>query len=456
MCVWRTSDANSRRSAWTTPGAARRPRRKPRPGLGDRRTRLAQAVHRLDREGRVPRGAVVDGDANRLHAVDVRERKLVRVHAATGRNPGVGPRRPGVVGADRLTLFELVAMSVKKDLALELVKKYEFNATKQVYDQNILFIPDYRYHFDCFFEYEDQQYMLRVVFKQQLNYGNFVNVNITRNDFGIPHIINDEITVIWGGFNSTVLFHNNLDQEIILSSDDPIVISVQDDGDIIENRFVKKLSDSEMVIPPGKFFSYLFSPYRDKNAAPIGYTIKPFNLEGSVTVKPYPRCMTENEVNSLYNQVKVYPKFPTYLPEGYSFECGMHNTNAYVHLAYWNDSLREKFEDKSSDSTTRDFFASGGLTVDYYDEAENGWIEDPLYDKFEKAKENAAHPWAKTLSIAGEPAVMMQEYFWKDGEQLSFYRLQIFLDEEEIRIRSGLPESEIIKVAESFFAEQEN
>ena len=91
-----------------------------------------------------------------------------------------------------------------------------------------------------------------------------------------------------------------------------------------------------------------------------------------------------------------------------------------------------------------------------YDEAENGWIEDPLYDKFAKAKENAAHPWAKTLSIAREPAVMMQEYFWKDGEQLSFYRLQIFLDEEEIRIRSGLPESEIIKVAESFFAEQEN
>jgi hypothetical protein len=348
------------------------------------------------------------------------------------------------------------AMSVKKDLALELVKKYEFNATKQIFNQNILSIPDYQYHFDCFFEYEDQQYMLRVVFKQQLNYGNFVNVNITRNDFGIPQIINDDITVFSGGFNSTVLFHNNMDQEIILSSDDPIVISVQDDGDIIENRFVKKLSDSEMVIPPGKFFSYTFSPFGDKNAAPIGYTIKPFNLEGSVTVKPYPRCMTENEVNSLYNQVKVYPKFPTYLPEGYSFECGVHNTNAFVHLSYWNDALREKFDDRSSDSTTRDFFASGGLTVDYYDEAENGWIENPLYDKFEKAKENAAHPWAKTLSIAGEPAVMIQEYFWKDGEQLSFYRLQIFLDEEEIRIRSGLPESEIIKVAESFFAEQEN
>lgn len=342
-------------------------------------------------------------------------------------------------------------MTVKKEFALELVKKYEFNLTTQVFDQNILSLPDYRYLFDCFFEYEDKQYMLRVTFEQQLRYdGNLVNVNITRNDFGAPQLINDDIVVFYGGFNSTVLFHNNLDTEIILFSNDPIVNFIdEDNGDIFENQFVKTLSEFETVIPPGKFFLYHFSPYDDKYDAPISYTIKPFNLEGKVTVKPYPRCMTEDEVKSLYGEVRVYPKFPTYLPDGYSFECGVHSTNAYVLFNYFTDELRQKFEDKVNVAVDMEFFVSGGLTVDYYDETWNGWIEDPAYDKFEKASENAAHPWAKTLTISGESAVMIQEYFWKEGKQLSFYRLEVFLDEEQIRIKSGLPENEVIKIAES-------
>ena len=342
-------------------------------------------------------------------------------------------------------------MDVKKEFALELVKKYEFNLTTQVFAQNILSLPDSRYLFDCFFEYEDKQYMLRIIFEQQLRYdGNLVNVNITRNDFGAPQLINDDIVVFYGGFNSTVLFHNNLDSEIILFSNDPIVNSIdEDDGDIHENRFVKTLSEFETGIPPGKFFSYHFSPYDDKYDAPISYMIKPFNLEGQVTVKPYPRCMTVNEVKSLYGEARVYPIFPTYLPDGYSFECGLHNTNAYVHLNYFTDELRQKFDDNVNAAFNREFFASGGLTVDYYDEAWNGWIEDPTYNKFEKASENAAYPSSKTLTISGEPAVMIQEYFWDEGEQLSFNRLEVFLDEEQVRIKSGLPENEIIKIAES-------
>lgn len=357
-------------------------------------------------------------------------------------NPQIYP--PGV--------YTGYGMSAKKDLVFGLVKKYDFNATSQVFTDNIASMPDPHYNFDCFFDYNDQQYLLRLEFKQQLYDGNFVNVNVTRNNLGIPQIINNDIVVFSGGFNSTVLFHNNLDTEIILFSDEPVVNFVdEDDGDIHENRFAKKLFDFEMVIPPGKFFSYHFSPHEDKYDLPIKYTVKPFNLEGSVTVKPYPRCMTENEVTSLYGEVKVYPKFPTYLPEGYSFECGIHNTNAYVHLSYWTDKLREEFEDKPNVSTSREFFTNGGLTVNYYDEAWNGWIEDPNYDKFEKAQENSKYPQAQTLTISDQPAVMIKEYFWKDGEQLSFNRLEIFLDEEQIRISSGLPEKELIKIAESFF-----
>ncbi len=341
-------------------------------------------------------------------------------------------------------------MTVKKDLVLDLVKKYNFNETRNVSTYNIASLSDSQYLFDCFFDYNDKQYMLRLEFQPQLHDGNFVNVNVTKNDSGIPHIINDNIVVFYGGFNSTVLFHNDLDTEITLFTDEPTVNSVdEDDGDIHENRFAKTLSDFETIIPPGKFFSYYFSPYNDKNDLPISYGIKPFNLEGTVTVKPYPRCMTENEVTSLYGIAKVYPKFPKYLPEGYTFECGVHSTNALVYFVYLTDEQRSKLDDVTNAAFSNEFFADNGLVVDYYDEAWNGWIEDPSYDKFEKAQENSQHPKSKTLVISGQPAVMIKDYFWKDGQQQSFNRLELFLDEEQIRIKSGLPEEELIRIAES-------
>ena len=343
-------------------------------------------------------------------------------------------------------------MTVKKDIALDLVKKHNFNGTQNISTENIASISDSEYLFDCFFGYGGKQYMLRLEFRQQLHDGNFVNVNVTKNSLGIPHILNDDVVVFYGGFNSTVLFHNNLDTEITLFTDEPTVNFVdEDDGDIHENRFAKTLNDFETTIPPGKFFSYYFSPYKDKNDLPISYGIKHFNLEGTVTVKPYPRCMTENEVTSLYGTVKVYPKFPKYLPDGYTFECGVHNTNTSLHLVYLTDEQRLRFDDVVNVAFSREFFADNGLVIDYYDEAWNGWIEDPSYDKFEKAQENAQHPRSKTLVISEQPAVMIKEYFWEDGEQQSFNRLELFLDEEQIRIKSGLHEEELINIAESFF-----
>lgn len=224
---------------------------------------------------------------------------------------------------------------------------------------------------------------------------------------------------------------------------------IDEDGDIYENTFAKTLSEFEQIIPPEKFFSYYFAAHREKINQPIMYTIEPFGLKGNVTVKQYPRCMTESEVVSLYNQVKVYPKFPSYLPEGYSFECGVHNTNAFVHFVYFTDEQRSQFDDKINSAFNREFLADGGLVIDYYDDAWNGWNEDPNYDKHEKSSETAEHPWAETYTISGEPAVMIEEYFWQSGEQRSFNRLEVFFDEYQVRISSSLPKSELIKIAES-------
>jgi hypothetical protein len=163
--------------------------------------------------------------------------------------------------------------------------------------------------------------------------------------------------------------------------------------------------------------------------------------------------MTETEVKSLYSQVGAYPKFPSYLPEGYSFDCGIHNMNAFVHLVYFTDELRQKFEDNANAAFNMDFFASGGIRVDYYNEfILNNWTENPNYNKYQKAAENAEHPKATTLTIGGNPAVMIKEYFWRSGEQKSFNILEIFSDNEiRYSVRGSLPESEVIKIAESLF-----
>ncbi len=340
-------------------------------------------------------------------------------------------------------------MESDKDFALDFVKKYDFNATTQAFSDNIASIPDKQYRFDCFFDYSDKQYMLRLEFEQQIHDGNFINVNVTRNDQGIPTIINNDIAVYSGGFNSTVLFHNKLDSDIVLSTNEPVVYMVDQDGDIYENTFAKTLTEFEQVIPPEKFFAYYFASHREKTNQPITYTVEPFGLKGSVTLKQYPHCMTEDQVISLYNEVKVYPKFPNYLPDGYSFECGVHNTNAFVHFVYFTDEQRSQFDDKINSAFNREFLADGGLVIDYYDEAWNGWNEDPNYDKHARANEKAQHPWAETYIISGEPAVMIEEYFWQSGEQRSFNRLEVFFDEDKVRISSSLPKDELIKIAES-------
>ena len=336
-------------------------------------------------------------------------------------------------------------MQIDKDYALDFVKKYSFNATTQVFSDNIASIPDKQYRFDCFFDYSGKQFMLRITFEQQLHDGNFVNVNVTKNNQGIPTLINDNVTVYGGGFNSTILFHNKLDSYIVLSSDEPIVYHIDEDGDIYENTFAKTLSEFEQAIPPEKFFSYYFAAHREKINQPITYVIEPYGLKGSITLKQYPRCMTESEVVSLYNEVKVYPKFPRYLPDGYSFECGVHNTNAFVHLVYTGMIDSNQYESIYD----RKFLADGGLVIDYYDEAWNGWAEDPNYDKYQKAEEAAMHPWAETYTISGNPAVMIEEYFWQSGEQRSFNRLEVFFDEDKVRISSGIPKTELIRIAES-------
>jgi hypothetical protein len=325
--------------------------------------------------------------------------------------------------------------------AKKLIERYDFIVTqKPVYD-TLNKINDTKYHFECFFEDDKYQYKLGFDFDSNYAKGErLVFVNVTKNDQQIPIIENQNVRIFQGGFNGTVIFNNKLDNEITIKTR-----NLPPDGNWTDYRL-----EEEMTIPAGKVWSISPRNWQIPDDLVYQYTITPENLQGEITLKNYPRCMTENEVRSLYSQVEVYPKFPLYVPKGYSFECGVHNFNSFVHLGYWNDALREKYDDKVNAITHPEFFKDDGITIDYYDVfASNFWSHENDYDKFEKAKENAQHPLATTLSIAGQPAVMYQEYVWDNGTQQSYNNLQIFLDNEWYRIRSGLPVEELIKIAES-------
>ena len=327
-----------------------------------------------------------------------------------------------------------------------------FKLTEKYTNQNIRHLDDGSYSFECDIDYQDYQYKLSFRFGPIYpSWENFVILNITKNNLGVPTIQNSD-AVVYATFNATVLFSNNLDHDITLSRQ----------GGTIQSG---SASFDEITIPAGQSWSHMLRTWNldakyDESehlrSVPFNYEIQPGNLVGKVTVKNYPRCMTETEVMSLYSQVDVHPKIPSYLPDGYSFECGIHNMNAYVHMTYLNDVLREKHDGNFGNNSQFEFFADGGISVDYYDEyVLNSWIANPDYDKHAKAKENAGHPRATSLTILNEPAVMIQESATVNGTVQSYNSLQIFLDDGvRHQVRAGIPQEELIRIAESLIQQE--
>ena len=335
--------------------------------------------------------------------------------------------------------------------ALDFLDEYDsFKLTEKHTIQNIQHIDDTSYSFECDINYNNYQYRLSFRFDPLYpSWENFVILNITENSFGTPIIQNPDATV-YTSFNATVLFANNLDQDITLSRQEG---TIQDRG----------ISFGEITIPAGQSWPYMLRTWNlddgfgQFRSIPFNYEIQPGNLLGKITVKNYPGCMNETEITSLYSQVNTHPKFPLYLPDGYSFECGIHNMNAYVHMTYWNAFLREKYAGEDFGGNFQfEFFADGGISVDYYDEyVLNSWTENPNYDKHAKAQENAEHPRATSLIILDEPAVMIQESVVVHGMVQSYNSLQVFLDDGvRYQIRTGLPQEEMIRIAESLILQE--
>ena len=302
---------------------------------------------------------------------------------------------------DESLYLDAYGKTIKAKDALDFLQKYEFNLTKEETSRNIEKIPNTKYTFECDFLYDGIQYHVEFDFEPLYpSHENFVQVEITEDDFGKSKISSPEI-VVYHTFNSTVVFKNNLDHDIVLS---------RQDGNIHS----RGVDFKKVTIPEGQSWSHMLRTWNLDNeshirSAQFSYVIEPDDLQGEILVKNYPHCMTESEVLSLYSQVNAYPKIPLYLPEGYSFECGIHNMNGFVHMTYWTDQLRQKYDEQVGGSFQFEFFANGGMSIDYYDEyVLNGWPDVLDYDKYEKAEEKAEHPRATNMMILDEPAVMIQ------------------------------------------------
>lgn len=349
---------------------------------------------------------------------------------------------------DESVYLDAYGKTIKAKDALDFLQKYEFNLTKEETSRNIEKIPETSYSFECDILYDGIQYRILFDFEPLYpSHENFVQVDIAKDDSGMVKVSSPEITV-YHTFNSTVVFNNNLNYDIVLSRQD-------------DNIHSRGVDFKKVTIPEGQSWSHMLRTWNlndesHTHSAQFNYVISPDNLQGTILVKNYPQCMTQTEVLSLYSQVDAHPKIPEYLPNGYSFECGIHNMNGYVHMTYWTDQLRQKYDERVDGSFQFEFFANGGMSIDYYDEyVLYGWPDVLDYDKYEKADEKAEHPRATTMMILDEPAVMIQETARVHGEIQSYHSLQIFLDDGvQYNIRTSLPQEELIKIAESI-VEQE-
>jgi hypothetical protein len=263
-----------------------------------------------------------------------------------------------------------------------------------------------------------------------------VFVNFTKDNNGMPIVENQNIVVYTGGFNSSVIFVNKLDHDIALINDGP---------DSSDELYIEKL----VMIPAGKMWSNYFRNWSVQGDVVYKYFVKPDNLSGTITEKQYPRCMTMEEAKSLYSQVGIHPQFPSYLPDGYQFQCGIHNMNTILESVYSNEELRSKFPDNINGGLQNDFLVNGGIRITYFNYI-FPWMKDTNYDKFESAEQYGQGPYGNVTKIKNNPAALTTEFVWYEGKGRPINKLWLFLDDNEgYRIQSGLSHDELVKIAES-------
>ncbi|AIF85279.1 hypothetical protein NTE_03250 [Candidatus Nitrososphaera evergladensis SR1] len=367
-----------------------------------------------------------------------------------------------VQGNQQKTTSSSDVEGVSNDQAIALLQKYHFNATVETTRQNFQRISDNAYTFECYFGYGDGgQYLMRVFFDTYYpRYVRFVTVNFTASNGGSPAISSPNIVVSSGDVNATVLFVNKLGSAVRLVYEDPSLLLSSSNGKT-EPR------TSEKTIPAGKMFQVNYGRYspQDKednnndvdnphNNRTFTYTVEPYGISGTVSYRPHPSCIDSiSSAKSYYAPDGALLKFPAYVPDGYSFACGVHASNYSFIATYANDRLRAKFQDREGAFSDK-FLVDGGIRISYNNFLIfSGWDESLLtYDK-SKVPEEWANVTGVTIdNINGNPVILgsraaTNSYGQEVGGKIN--TLQIFMDTEKYYIQSSLPHNELLKMAKS-------
>lgn len=300
-----------------------------------------------------------------------------------------------------------MANDMNVDEALHLIEKYPFNMTKIVSSKNEKHIIDNSYNFQCNFDYNGNQYFVKIFFESYFpDQSGFVNVNFTKDNEGNKIITSPRISMI-NGINNTIIFNNQLENDIILSITGP---------DFWGSNNVMTVDHK---IPSGKPFPFLSLPVSGSN---VTYSVKEYNLNGTILSKQLPPCLSEMEDASIYSTLGLKPMFPSYLPNGMNYKC-LRYANPDMIYQFSNTEIDPKFM-PISNNLGDNFFENGGVEIHY--SVDNYLLNG--FSNYDLPKINYSHPCyysnlCTTMKINGNTAILDNTFYtkrisWDTGKEL--------------------------------------
>jgi hypothetical protein len=256
--------------------------------------------------------------------------------------------------------YDGFGMGVNSTDAVSLIRAFEENFNQTIENKVTRGYLDDTHLYDCNFEYNEKQYYLRLEFHSLTaldGFSGFVPISVTSkgaiatvssarlqdaslNNF--RNIVNPSELNVFQTFNNTVVWTNNLnrDHSILSSQASPWVKLTLNGSGYEGQRFTISTE-----IPPGKSWDYRLSHYYENPGATVyDYSIEGEMLapiHGRIAVNFYPvPCMNPQEAKSLYGQSGFDIRFPTYLPTGYEYKCGIHYDHFMLKEIYWNQTTK--------------------------------------------------------------------------------------------------------------------
>lgn len=235
------------------------------------------------------------------------------------------------------------SMGINATDIIPLIRQYQeiFNHTTTAV--SIRNYADETHMFECNFTYNGNQYYLVIEFRSLTAINEkdgFVAIDVRDNGTATSQLIT------YYTFNNTAIWTNHLDSPVTLT-----VTTQIDNEDILLTT----------QIPPGKSWDYRLSPdYSSANGTLYFYQVRESSsnaviTDGVIIVKYYPKCMSQRIAKSLYSQSGIALKFPDYLPDGYSYICGIHYYNDVIIQAYWNRTVDDPLAETFGESKVWDF-----------------------------------------------------------------------------------------------------